>query len=226
MRRFSLALTLAIGAVPASAQSFNIDFGPAGSQVPASSYGGAANQTGVWNQVGLGTLPLIATDGTSTSVGVGSQGIGVGSAYFSGASEGDHRLMRSFGFGQAFVSATYSVGGLSPGWYDFYVYAWSGMAPGFTESVVGWGESTSGSHGSIHTRFTDHWPGQQVRGETYEKFAVQVMNANGSIVFGLAPLGGELDPVSVINGLQIVQIPAPATLLLPALMPIARRRRG
>lgn len=129
--------------------------------------------------------------------------------------------MEDFGFGNAMdTGANYQVIGLEPGWYDFYIYAWAGMSPGYTESIV-----TLGVLGDVHTHFTSVWPGKHVEGETYGKLTIEVTEPNSNIGMGLVPLGGELDPVSVINGLQIVQIPAPSALGISGIMLAAGRRR-
>jgi hypothetical protein len=66
-----LPLSSALLAVPAAAQSLNVDFQPAGSLfgVPPATYGAAAASPGVWNPVSSDTaLALIAANGTPTGV--------------------------------------------------------------------------------------------------------------------------------------------------------------
>jgi hypothetical protein len=220
------SLAIATSAGMSHAQSFNIDFGPANSSVPSVSYGGAANQTGVWNSVNKILSNLVAVDGSATFVSIAGNRMTTVSIGFDGASTDDAALMEDLGFGNAMdAGANYQITGLAIGWYDVYVHAWAGFAPGYTESKVAAGESSSGFGTLIHTHFAPQWPGRHVAGETYGKFTLQITDTDSNLSFGLIPLGGELDPVSVINGLQIVQIPAPAVCTMLAGFSISAMRR-
>ena len=73
VRSFSFLSGFAFLALPAAAQSINVDFGPAGSPlgVPSPAYGASNGKAGVWNKVSALTASnLLRWDGTPTNVSV------------------------------------------------------------------------------------------------------------------------------------------------------------
>ncbi len=72
------------------------------------------------------------------------------------------------------------------------------------------------------------WPGQQVLGETYTTYDFAITAPNQTFMLVYFGQGvGEETKTSVINGLQIVQIPAPSatwSVLLGTLAAFRRRR--
>lgn len=206
------------------AQSLNIDVGPAGSSTPPISYGGAVGQLGYWNQAtGVSGQTTYDLTGAPTAVKV-TRTSSSASVNLVALPQYDRELMQSFFWGT--YGTGLSVAGLSSSWYDIYVYAWAGFDKNLNACRYIIGESVSGVEFEASTLFSSQWHGQ-VLGETYNKFSIEVRPGG---VIGVAFLfnggSGETQYPSYINGIQIVQIPAPGVVAcVPALLTIAARRR-
>lgn len=117
--------------------------------------------------------------------------------------------------------------GLAPGVYRLYVYGWSPFDdPNPTMSRIAIDETTSGSFQIVETHFNNIWSGD-VSGVTFATSEIEVQATGGLLLFTLLSLGnGEDSPVSVLNGIQIVPIPAPTTaVMVLVLLPLASCRR-
>ncbi len=121
-----------------------------------------------------------------------------------------------------------AVSNLAPGGYTAWIYAWSGPgSPNPTKSRITLVEYTTGFFQTVETDFNNIWGGQ-AQGVTYAKVNFNVTSTGGLLVFRLESLGqNDRSPVSVLNGIQIVPIPAPgvpAALAITALAACRRRR--
>jgi len=126
----TVAATVA-AALPASAQSFNIDIGATPSTNPTVGYGAGADQPGFWSWVqaipgstqGLNTLTGGASPVTIT-IGLGGGGNFAANNVLTGGD--DEALMDDVqNLGAPGASTTYSFNGLAPGGYWIYTYAWA-----------------------------------------------------------------------------------------------------
>ena len=189
--------------VPAMAQSFNIEFGPAGSAVPPSTYSGVG-WPGVWNTFSsLPTnvwFPLVGLDGQPTSAYIyNNGGTAFMSAAVSGASGGDAALM-----GDMFLSYNNPtdlclwVTGLEAGTYQVIMYAMTPNDPTLMSRV----RVDNGTPGP--TMVGGVWPGHHVQGVTYQIFTVSV-SAGGTIAFHSGLAGANIQ--SGLNGVQFVRLP-------------------
>lgn len=99
---------------------------------------------------------------------------------------------------------------LAVGRYTAYVYAWyPPNSFGADHSEITVVEFTTGSFQTVRTDYGAGWAGQAL-GITYAKTDFEVIAPNGVLLFRLESIGsGEDSPVSVLNGIQIVPIPAP-----------------
>ncbi len=125
-------------------------------------------------------------------------------------------------------NASVALGGFNPGRYRLFVYGWGGHI--VTDNVGNFllFDSQSGADTRIDLHFNTTWPGRQVLGETYFTYDFSVKDASDFIVVHMLyrPFGETGFP-TVVNGLQIVSIPAPASglALLGLSAAIAARRR-
>jgi len=215
-----LVLCLSLWSTPASGEALNIDLGGGFSTPPASTYGAAAYQPGFWNPVNLVKNDLVDINGNSTPVRYASEANGGFLLDIQGATPDDKLLMDSALSVQSTRSAA-TFSNLQPGLYDLYIYCWAGNLLGPKDVTIraftGAGQVVGG------VRYGEQWPGQQVLGETYDKLRVEVTPGDGQYIDIAIQAFGDFN---VINGVQLVPIPAPATLTLaPAALLACRRRR-
>ncbi|MCG3123791.1 MAG: hypothetical protein GIKADHBN_02212 [Phycisphaerales bacterium] len=211
----------------ATAQPFNLDIAPSDAILPGVEYAGAANQAGLWNRVDGSSGVLRDVNGNLTSSQSGLLGGLLTTTSITGADPGDKELMESVFFGDRIGSAQAGVSNLAPGPYRIYVYAWQPPdSPLATQSRIAINETTSGTSLVVETVFGGGWSGHSP-GMTYATADINVVASSGLLLFGLLSLGnGEDSPVSVLNGIQIVPIPAPTTaVMVLVLLPLASCRR-
>lgn len=183
----------------ASAQSFNIDFGAAGS-APASTYG-AAGSPGVWNVIGVlpgfSRTPLVDLQGAAGSVELymyGGSSLALLAVDDAGTQGDDAALMDDMLIGSNDpVDVCVWIDGLEPGEYEVLTYA---LTPG---------ESTRECR--VRVDFADQgetmiggpWPGQMTEGTTHARHTVT--SGNGRIGLHSGLYNGYLQ--SGINGVQV-----------------------
>lgn len=192
-------LLLAVSAV--SAQSFNIDVnfaGGAGSGVPSSSFGAAANQPGVWNSVGaIGSTSLVDIQGASTGVSMLIQANAVMHAADDANATGDYAKLVEDGFKLVNAADVFSLTfyGLQPGAYGVYVYA-DDPADNLAHSrvILGWGDAiVGGSHALNQFAYpATHAAGLEANADT---LGITIQNN---------PIAGRR---AVLTGLQLVRLP-------------------
>jgi hypothetical protein len=198
---FPLRATLGVGAMfltaTAQAQSLNIDLGIAG-DAPAAIFGAAAGQAGTWNDVGVpANAALVDLAGAAVAAVIDYNGNGVGRFFQNPATNGnDEKLMDDVldlgpgGFG------TLTIGPLSAGVYDVYLYA---MSPDTaTDSTI------IGVHDAIDP--TPNCAGAfngYAAGVTHV-VARTVVEANGTLTIDVGTAAGN----GSVNGIQIVKDPA------------------
>ncbi len=192
------AAVLALGAAPALAQSFNIDIGDPLDGVPASAYGAAAGQPGVWNAVPSGpAVALNALDGSPTSVmfATGASFIDITGLDNPGTVGDDDALLDDFAdiFGPL---DSMTVTGLEDGTYDIYTYAWaSDTEIDFCDVQVVGSPDPIQNVGGV-------WPGSNQLGVTYAKHEVTVTGGS-AVTINIIEFG--FDYLSA-NGVQIVKL--------------------
>lgn len=115
----------------AAGQSFNIDLDISaggevvGQGVPSSTFGGAANQPGLWNRLGAAShtqaFPLLDLSGNATTATVRWNVSGGGRGSGMGNNTGDYRLLLN---DRTLISVptTYHFENLLPGRYQVYTY--------------------------------------------------------------------------------------------------------
>ncbi|MCC6428496.1 MAG: hypothetical protein IT435_16965 [Phycisphaerales bacterium] len=206
------------------AQSFNVDIGNPGSTVPTSAYGGGASQTGFWNlQVGLLTGAK-EVSGNSTGVTFYFDG-NRGTLEVPGAGDDDQKLIEDYSGASSVGSSMLQVAGLMPGQYRAFVYGWAGSLFGDFQSVFDFVDPQTGSKSRAVVDYNAAWPGHQILGETYCTYDFAITGNQTLFVVAYFQGTGEESQTSVINGLQIVQIPAPSALGISGIMLAAGRRR-
>jgi hypothetical protein len=228
------AILLPCGFQPvAFGQSLNIDLGMPGSSAPSSHYGAAAGQAGFWNNVsGQFTVPLRDLNDQATSAIAVSYTNGQSTTTIPDASLDDNTLMSDYVLG-AQNSGVVSLLGLSAGTYKIYLYAWDGL-PGHDPAnnhieLRGIYGNTQAQHQFLtSTTFDGVWPGSHVQGETFAT-ASFTLSEGDFFQIDLIPQGSGEDPyVGILQGFQLVMVPAPASaaLLMGGALSAARRRRG
>lgn len=132
MRIRNASLLAIVSVSAAGAQSFNIDIEPPnvgwGVGLPPSSFGGAANQPGLWNAVGgLGdTYQLWSTHGLPTGVTVETSGVGSATSADNPHASGDFAKLMEDGLraGPTDIDVMrFNFHGLAAGRYLIYTYA-------------------------------------------------------------------------------------------------------
>lgn len=201
-----------------SAQAFNLDFGGNELTRPTSSYGAASGQTGFWDTSGLGPFRDVA--GTLTSVTMGTNG-SIDSHEIPGATGDDERFMESvLEFSPSFTTTAFS--NVASGSYDLFIYSWMGSSAGPDSLTFTVRNGVSSKVAKINN--TSVWPGQHVEGETYAHLQIEVLSQFQFIGITFVFQSG----FNGINGIQLIPVPAPATLSLFLAAPLAvgmRRRR-
>jgi hypothetical protein len=212
MRLLALLL-VALPAVPASAQSFNIDVGqnlilyP----VPADTYGAGAGQIGRWNSCPSPyTTNLVNLDGSASSVTTASNQSSSYSNFFSTLTGDDYNFMVDVQ-DLPFIGGpqwSWTFAGLQDGSYTIYTYAWAPENNGNTSlvtvpgsidppTVVG-GTWTGSPHVQNVTYSVHHL---DVVGGTFQVLVEGQNNHNGSVNgFQLVRTGGGSGPVTFCSG--------------------------
>lgn len=178
----------------AFAQSFNIDFGAAGTPNPAATYGAAAAQPGTWNAITPGgTSPLADLSGAATGVTLNAP---PGSYEFDNlATFGDDEKLLD-DIVDNYTAGYVTVAGLADGSYTIYTYALAPDDDSFLTYV-----SVSGSPDPQQT-VGGYFLNGHALGTTYAMHQVDVVG--GASVYIYLPDGGTWYPISC-NGLQIVR---------------------
>jgi len=198
-------------ASPAAAQSLNVDIGlNTVFPVPISTYGGAAAQPGVWNDVS-GTLaaPVILNglSGLPSGVSLSRTGASGNFAHDNPATTGeDDSLMDDCqDLGGAGSSSTWTFTGLTNGQYQVFTYAWAPDDGTFRTNV-----SVAGSADPVQTLGGD-WPGNHVLGTTYALHNVTV--TSGTIVVTATTADDPVFGFGSLNGIQIKGAPPPPPIV-------------
>lgn len=111
------------GAVSASAQSFNIDFSNTYGS-PASSFGGAAGQTGTWSVTpNTSSVALTNLDGSASGASLAITFPGGGGSYFSADGSTLNPLLDDSFYVSSGSSWRVTISGLTNGTYSVYYYA-------------------------------------------------------------------------------------------------------
>ena len=207
------AVALVVLAAGASAQSFNIDVGQAGSVPPPATYAGAG-EAGVWNSVTAahitpftpGPTPqddlLVDLDGNPTGVGFhqfGGMDL-VTDAMDPSVTGDDATLLNDY---LATHSATLEncmyLNGLQNGTYEVITYAWMPNDPS-VDSLVRF-DFVPGN-----TLIGGAWTGAHVEGVTYSRDIIEVTDGRIGWHSGI-PAGGALFPGAAFNGAQVRLLP-------------------
>jgi hypothetical protein len=223
------ATLLFLGIQPvALGQSMNVDLGAPGGSAPSSSFA-AAGRAGFWNFLpGGGVIPARDLAGLATNVLMGANSASGQSAAIGGPSAEDNNLMSDFVRGAIDLSPSVDILGLKSGEYRVLVYAWGGV-PGadphlnFTDIVVTAGNTTV----SRTLLFNSTWPRLQIEGITFAQLRLFVEDGDALSISVTAPVGNENQNIAIIQGFQLVLVPAPtsAALLIGCAVAAARRRR-
>jgi hypothetical protein len=211
-----------VSSVLACGQSWNLDLdvragGPeAGQGVPSSSFGGAANQVGFWNDMSATTGSYQVRDlfGNLTSVVVSREGFGSGTGFNNPTLTGDYgRLLRD---GNANQSSSWELVGLANGVYKIFTYSVHPSAEVRNTSVV--------VPGAVVPSRLVTGPVQGnsfAEGITHTVHQITVTNGHLTIDVIAGSLGG-----AYVNGFQLVAVPEPSSALLLAFgLPLLLRRR-
>ncbi|MHC4589622.1 MAG: hypothetical protein ACYTAQ_09855 [Planctomycetota bacterium] len=215
--RFMNCALAAVGLFSSSAlaQSVNMDYHDAAG-IPTADYA-AAGLPGAWNAltgpagvpeslVGLDGLAITAT--LTQTGGVGLQYVPNGALTGNDAALLNDRLLST----QSFITLDFAA--LTNGTYDVYTYVFGGTQP----NVSGWLNDDQGTTFDYVTA----WNGQLELGATHAWHQTQVLDGSLRITINLP--GDD----AVVNGVQLVLIPAPGALPLLVLAAGTgrRRRRG
>lgn len=214
MKFYALALALAATGI-ASAQSYNLDFG--GTTAPGSGYGAAAGQSGQWQNINSLTAntPVGLTDigGNATAATLSATTSQFSFSFNNAGTTGDDEnlLDDQFDLGGVNTQNSFAVNGLANGVYNVYIYAWASDSDLSRISVdlIGNGAQTSGgtyaglAAGVTHSVWTN------------------VVVSGGSMNFRTNNLVG----FGSLNGMQIQQVPEPATMAVLGLGALAAIRR-
>lgn len=201
----SVASALLLSVTAAYAQAFNIDFGSPDGAGPSSAYAGVATQPGYWN---LGTIgySLKDTSGAQTDVNLG--GTSAGLAHLSIPSlSGDEKIFMESVLTPGVSGNSVGFFNLSPGTYDLYIYGWGGTLLGPKSAGFDVFNGVSTVHGFVS--YTSVWPGAQTRHITYDVLRVNVLEPQRLLLLDVGFTGD----YGVINGMQLVPVPAPGAAL-------------
>ena len=201
MCKWIIPAILLIAGSPASAQSYNIEFGATGT-APPDSYG-AAGQAGVWNTFEVlpsgVTFPLVNTDGLSAGATIRNIGGTQLLASDDPATRGDDALLMDdmlIGFNDP-VDVCIFMNGFPNGRYVVLIYA---MTPNDSDLLsrtrVDFADQGPAFIGGA-------WPGGYQIGITHSRHTINV--TNGRIDLHSGEFGALVQ--SGINGIQIRPIP-------------------
>lgn len=210
------------------AQSVNIDFGTAPFVKPADTYGGGANQPGFWNQV-VGSRPLFGINGTTQVATINTGDYAHFQDNIPGAGAGDEALMETALIAES-VQRSLSIRDLLPGEYDLYLYGWGAQWEGSgTSGITDFGVFVTGfGSGTYRLDYpSGPWPGMQIENKTFIKVPITLEFGSNGRTFLSVNQAGLGEGFTLIQGMQLVMIPAPAAPLLVALFAgaMVRRRR-
>lgn len=217
-RQFRCALFVLLKLVPfvlpeiALAASYNIDIG--GGPLPSVSYGGAAGQTGFWNDADSGpSLTDIAGNSTSVTL-VFPDAPWPDTHDHPGTVGDDQALLDDFLTWPPSTSMPFMIVGLPTGTYQFFSYSFAPNAANSSVDIAGSPEGFQLLGGT--------WPGSHQLGVTYALHTV-TLSQPGDVTVNIGVWNGQWGG---FNGLQIVQIPesSAAILLLPSILLLALRR--
>jgi hypothetical protein len=185
----TLALLCSSAIALAPAQSFNVDVGSV-TAVPGASYGAAASQPGLWNQMpdGFGTA-LVGLGGAATGASVSALGANFAFWANNAGTSGDDELLLDDACDGARI---YTFTGLAPGSYTLYTYAWAPDSSSYKTLV-----SVQGSS-SPDQIVGGAWPGGHQLGVTYALHDVSA--PAGDIVVTVTASSG----FATLNGFQLV----------------------
>jgi hypothetical protein len=199
-RVLSTVVTLALSTNLAAQTGYNVDIADASSPTaPASTYGAAAGQAGVWNAVppGASGQSIVNISGTNQGVTLTSTGGYTALSYNDASTAGnDQSLLDDFHDTDAAAeTATWTFAGLQPGNYQVYTYAFAPDGSAF-QSNVNVLQSSTGPQavgGSFSSGF--------VLGVTH---AVHFATVTSNETLTIQVTAGS--QYASINGFQIVQV--------------------
>lgn len=203
-----------VATVTVQAQNFNIDLG--GTVAPGSSYGAAKGQTGHWHNVtdilGGTSGPIMDITGAATGVTLDTTS-GMFSFTFNNAStsgDDENLLDDQFDLGVQGSSHTFSINGLASGPYNVFIYAWASDSDLsiITTTINGNSQQTGGAYTGL------------VAGVTHGVW-LNVNAVGGTISFSTFNDAG----FGSLNGIQLSQVPEPATMAVLGLGALAAIRR-
>lgn len=191
----------------ASAQSLNVDVGVT-FPVPASTFGAAAAQPGVWNAVNAdqaGATALVDLSGAATSVTIQRvSGTGSEMAVNNVGTLGNDEALMDDGDDPG-LGSTWRVSGLAAGDYEVTVYAWAPDVPDYQTVVY--------VNGGGPTIVGGPWTGGYVAGITHAVRTVTLApGANLDLL--LSPLS-TFDDLATFNGVQVRQLTPPYSISCP-----------
>ena len=195
------ALAAALAAPAASAQSFNLAVGSAGS-LPSNAYGAGAAQPGKWVAITSNPgAPTPVADVANLATGVTVARLG-GNGDF-GASNpawsGDDEMLMEEGADLGSGSMTWTINGLAGGSYTIYTYA---LAPDFPALFTTRIDVTGAPQGPQIVG--GNWLGSpHVLGQSYAKHTVTLSAGSPLTVLASTPAGA--GNLGTVNGFQIVR---------------------
>jgi hypothetical protein len=193
----SLAATLCL-ALPLAAQSVNADVHSAFG-TPPSTYGAAANQSGIYNNIDAGTvapIPLVDLTGAPTGASMTHTGAFFNFSFDNLNTTGDDQTLMDDcqDIGGIGNSDTWTISGLSNGVYEIFIYAWGPDDPTNYLTDV----TVAGGAAGLQTVGGADWSGSHVEGDTYARDLVTV--TSGTLAFTLTTQAG----FGSFNGFQLV----------------------
>ncbi|MFN0006263.1 MAG: hypothetical protein ACKVXR_00020 [Planctomycetota bacterium] len=197
-------------ASPVAAQNLNVDIGlNTVFPVPASTYGAAAAQPGVWNGVSgavVGPVALSGLSGSPSGVNLSRAGSSGNFAHDNAGTLGeDDSLMDDCqDLGGAGSSSSWTFTGLANGAYQVFTYAWAPDDGTYRTNV-----SVAGSADPVQTLGGD-WPGSHVLGTTYAVHNVTV--TSGTIVVTATTADDPVFGFGSLNGIQIKGVLPPPSI--------------
>ena len=215
-----LGLGLAVGSSAVLAENINIDFGDLAP--PSAAYGAAAGQPGTWNAIsafaGSGPHALADVSGnpiTATLSWSVFATVNDGVFNHAGTTGDDAALLDDFVTWPPLGAVSFMISGLSPGPYEVYSYV---FAPNGADTLVTVQGANQGSQ-----LVGGNWPGSHQAGVSYALHTL-TLQPGDTLTVTVNPWNGAWGG---INGLQIVQVPEPASAALLGLLvvPACLRRR-